>query len=354
MKKYLVVSPWNNGTGNARFSKMFCQQKLNDNHQIVVLGAGSRDEWVEEFTPSKPENFRFHESGEQIHIGGELFENPGLEPADYVICQIMVYLREYSLDKLVLIGGFYELFEILARLRTLVENDPFLKTKSIQVFVRNKFKKVIVTEEKYRLAYNSDNLFPHFQICSNVNLDSLHLNTDVKPFITRLDREFSSKNTRTIAESRRALLGSMGFNFPEHTKIFLTCNLSFEQLRAVLHGYFLFMSKQDSNLIRNDSFFLFVHDTQITREKKVLIKNHAFENYICVGEYNLPTPILIDLYDSCNVGIHMPGSECRIEHDSRRRSQILCDSTSTAELTVGNEIYEIPEPEMIEEQMNSF
>jgi len=340
-QKYLIFSPWNNGTGNAHCAKMYTKEYLSDQHQVVVLGS-KREEWVEEFTPPSVENFRFHEFGEQLSVGGEIFENPGLEPTDYVVCQIMVYAKEYDIDNLVLIGGFYELFEILARLRVITENDPFLLRKNICVIVRNKFKRIVDTEERHRLAYNSDRRFPSWTISSNVEIEGI--NSD--PYVFK--RSFPPQ--RDITQARLDLESSMGFRFPKDAFIILTCNPNYEQLERILQAFQRFMENRDPQLVKKDYFFLFVQDSGFNYDKAGLVQNHAFSDYIVVGRFHVPSCVLVDLYDSCNIGIHT-STECRLEHDSRRRHQVF---PRKSELVIRNLVYDVPDVESSLEQFENY
>lgn len=120
--KYLVVTPWNTSNPGAYLARDFIQPRMAE-HDFVVLCPG-QETWAEDFALDR---VHVHTFGETLHFpNDEVYEyDPQLHQLDFVLVQLVFYCKQYAIDKVIVFGNMYSVFEIVARIRLMKQREPF-------------------------------------------------------------------------------------------------------------------------------------------------------------------------------------------------------------------------------------
>jgi hypothetical protein len=131
--KYLLVTSWNSSVAAAWIARAFVLQNI-DEHKFVVLCPKREDSWAEDYQPTDAHtNVRIHHFEDDLIMeDSQPFSNTGLPTLDYVLLQLVFYAKTYEIDKILVMGSFFQNFSILARYALLEEKDkPAVAVRAI-------------------------------------------------------------------------------------------------------------------------------------------------------------------------------------------------------------------------------
>lgn len=235
--KVLFVTPWNTSNPAAYLARDFARTHTENNYVVLCPG---QETWAEDFNV---DGVQVHTFGETLHFedGEEHTYDPQMHQLDFVLIQLVFYCKTYNIDKIVIFGTLFSVFEIVARVR-LMKNAAESSSQPFEVPVRavltsfgtNTNPDVPATMYTETFADVVESIF----VLSNGEDNRLHdlfvLTADENPNFPDVE-EFTPTYTSNVSiqAGRAALESTVGLRLPSHSKVVLSLNPTAEQARTV-------------------------------------------------------------------------------------------------------------------------
>ncbi len=298
--KYLLVTSWNSSVAAAWIAREFVLQNVTD-HKFVVLCPKREDSWAEDYQPTDAHaNVRIHHFEDDLIMeDSQPFSNTGLPTLDYVLLQLVFYAKTYEIDKILVIGSFFQNFSILARYALLEEKDkPTATLRAIvthpglqrdsefrEVEITNAVQKAYGLCEKTFVTPWSVDFVREFEIPAEVTVFEPPLLSTSAPRIPR-----------SILVARAHLKDVVKMSLPSHSHVVCCFQGSDEDVISAIQDF----KNLPNDATENDKMLLWIVQMAPKRAVYDLVKE---EMNIIYTYTRLATEVVYAMIDACDTFI---------------------------------------------------
>jgi hypothetical protein len=320
--KVLFVTPWNNSNPAAYIAREHIRTHTDDD--FVVLCPG-QESWAEDFD-LPADRVRVHTFGETLHFedGESHTYDPQMHQLDFVLIQLVFYCKTYNVDKVIVFGTLFSVFEIVARIRLMKNANSSQQPFEVPVravltsFGTCTSPDVPATMYTETFADVVESMFVLVNSEDNRLHDLFVVTADENPNFPTV-HEFTPTYTSDVSvqAGRAALESTVGLRLPAQSTVVLSLNPTTEQARMVVNAAREVFEIRPDLMISDALLFWIVQFAPGSDDLVQTIQTSPYATHILYTGSKMMSEAVAAIHDSADVMVLSdPYFNCSVKYTS--------------------------------------